>query len=255
MAGVGDSGPKTRRIITVASYNIHAWVGMDGRCDPERTIRVIRDLSAEVVGLQEVTILPDPSRALGVSQIQAATGMQAVLGTTMHRKTAQYGNVLLTARPIQRVQRRDISLPGLEPRGVLDVELAVSGRLLRVLVTHLGVRAFERRWQVKQILSILEDHQDVPVVLMGDINEWAPWRPARRHLAARFKPGPAPLTYPSRFPLFPLDRLFVGAPGRLSRVRAYAGGEATMASDHLPLVAELSLSHLPSHKDGNSSRS
>ncbi|HSL91086.1 MAG TPA: hypothetical protein VK863_00435, partial [Candidatus Limnocylindrales bacterium] len=36
------------------SYNIHRCVGMDGRKDPGRVAEVIRELGADIVGLQEV---------------------------------------------------------------------------------------------------------------------------------------------------------------------------------------------------------
>ena len=37
---------------SVASYNIHKYVGIDGKFDPERVTRVIKELKAEIVGLQ-----------------------------------------------------------------------------------------------------------------------------------------------------------------------------------------------------------
>ena len=38
-----------------ATYNIHAHVGRDGRRDPARVSRVIDELDADVVALQEFT--------------------------------------------------------------------------------------------------------------------------------------------------------------------------------------------------------
>ena len=39
--------------VSVASYNVHKCVGTDGRFDPERTFRVIHEIDADVVALQE----------------------------------------------------------------------------------------------------------------------------------------------------------------------------------------------------------
>jgi endonuclease/exonuclease/phosphatase family metal-dependent hydrolase len=234
----GRAGTDTA--VTVASYNIHAWVGTDGVCNSDRTVRVIRGLGAEIVGLQEVTNPPDPDCAFGTDYLERATGMQAVSGTTLLREEAEYGNVLLTTRPVVEVRRHDLSLPGREPRGVLDVVVTVGGSRLRVLVTHLGVKARERRRQVDRLLFLLGDAGD-PVILMGDLNEWVPWRAARRRLSRWFGPAPAPHTYPSRHPLFPLDRIFLRPREALLWVRSRSGGEAKTASDHLPLTAGIEL--------------
>ena len=42
--------------LRVATYNIHAGAGEDGRYDLARTAAAIRDLDADVVGLQEVDV-------------------------------------------------------------------------------------------------------------------------------------------------------------------------------------------------------
>ena len=42
-----------------ATYNVHGCVGTDGRHDPDRIIRVIRELDADVVALQEFTYPSD----------------------------------------------------------------------------------------------------------------------------------------------------------------------------------------------------
>ena len=42
---------------SVASYNIHKYVGIDGVFDPERVAKVIKELKAEIVGLQEIDSL------------------------------------------------------------------------------------------------------------------------------------------------------------------------------------------------------
>ena len=57
MAIDATGGPSERRI-RVVSYNIHRCVGMDGRQDPGRVAEVIRELDADIVGLQEVDSKP-----------------------------------------------------------------------------------------------------------------------------------------------------------------------------------------------------
>src|SRR4051812_26782166 len=40
-------------VATIASYNIHKCVGTDGRFDPERISRVVAEIDADVIALQE----------------------------------------------------------------------------------------------------------------------------------------------------------------------------------------------------------
>jgi endonuclease/exonuclease/phosphatase family metal-dependent hydrolase len=57
MAIDAKDGPSEYRFRAV-SYNIHRCVGMDGRQDPGRVAEVIRELDADIVGLQEVDSKP-----------------------------------------------------------------------------------------------------------------------------------------------------------------------------------------------------
>lgn len=157
------------------SYNIHRCIGRDGRNDPERVARVIEELDPDVVGLQEVE-----SRFGGtldmhqLNYLAEETGFLAVAGSTVLREDSHYGNALLTPHGVREVRTHDVSVPGREPRGVLDVDLDVHGRRLRVLVTHLGLGSRERRRQTRLLLDTVAAHPDEPVVILSDFNEWFP---------------------------------------------------------------------------------
>ena len=47
--------PAARARLRVATYNVHACVGTDGRHDPDRVASVITELDADIVALQEFT--------------------------------------------------------------------------------------------------------------------------------------------------------------------------------------------------------
>ena len=67
-----------------------------------------------------------------------------------------HGNALLTTRDFGAVRRYDLTVDGREPRGALDVELHAAGaQVVRVIVTHLGLRPAERRAQVRKLLTVL----------------------------------------------------------------------------------------------------
>jgi len=226
----------------VATYNIHRAVGRDGAFDPERVAAVLAELDAHVIALQEVH-----SGAAGrdlVRLFRDRLAAESVSGVTMLRRDAEYGNVLLSRYPVLSVDRLDLSVPPYEPRGALDVVLDCGGWRLRVLATHLGLRPYERRRQVRRLLSALDDGAELPTVLMGDLNEWFLWGRPLRWLHAQFRRTPAPATFPAQLPMFALDRMWVRPRAMLDRLAVHASLLARVASDHLPLVARLVPRHV-----------
>lgn len=225
--------------LRVASYNVHRCVGSDGVDDPERIIAVIRELDAAVVALQEVGVAPGagplPDR---FDALARATGLVAVAGPTLESARAPYGNALLTRLPVRRVLRLDLSVPGREPRGALDVEIDAPGGPLHVVATHLGLSRRERRIQASRLLRHVRARPG-PLVVLGDINAWPPVGAAVRRLEAEVGRTPRLATFPARRALLALDRVWVRPSDRLRALRVHRSALARVASDHLPLVAEL----------------
>lgn len=219
----------------LASYNTHGSVGQDGRHDPERTAQVINEFAADVVALQEVQSRAGQLDAL--EYLAAQTGMSGIAGITMFREEGSYGNALLTRVPVLALRRIDLSFPRREPRGALDVTLESHGGPLRVIATHLGLRPAERRHQIELLLARVDQQDDVPTALMGDLNEWFLWGRPLRRLHRHFGRTPAPATFPAHRPLFALDRMWLKPLGRLRRLAVHDSPLARRASDHLPLVA------------------
>lgn len=220
--------------LTLATYNIHACIGADGRYEPERIVQVLRELDADVVALQEVEHHDVDGHDL-LDYLSAKTGLTAVAGPTLLRKTRHYGNAILTRLPILAVNRVDLTLPGHEARGALDITLDGNGRRVQVVATHLGLRPWERRQQVRELLKLFNIGSASIYVLMGDLNEWFLWGRPLRWLHAHFKRSPHCATFPARWPFMALDRLWVHPRRRLAKVEVHASDLARVASDHLPL--------------------
>jgi endonuclease/exonuclease/phosphatase family metal-dependent hydrolase len=237
--GIGELSDK--RSLRLATYNVHSGVGRDGRRDPARIAAVIRELGADVVALQEVESHHGDLEVLEL--LSERTGMRALAGPTMLRPVGNYGNALLTRLPVLELQRLDLSVPGREPRGALDATLAARGATLRVIATHLGLRPAERRQQIQTLLSAIDPGIPGPTVLMGDLNEWFMWGRPLRRLHAHFGETPAPRTFPAHRPLFALDRIWVKPLRCLQHIAVHDSPLAREASDHLPLLAQLGLSH------------
>jgi len=221
--------------LAVATYNVHRCVGRDGRYDPARTCSVIRELDADVVALQELEWQPEAALHL-LDEFAQRTGYTPVAGPTLFRADGHYGNAVLTRLAVRRINRLDLTVPGREARGAIDVALETAVGAMRVLATHLGLRAGERRAQTQRLLAELEK-RSMPAVLMGDLNEWFLWGRPLRRLRAHFGKTPAPATFPARWPVLALDRIWVEPARMLRDVRAHRSALAQAASDHLPLRA------------------
>jgi endonuclease/exonuclease/phosphatase family metal-dependent hydrolase len=223
--------------LTIATYNIHGAVGCDGRFNPDRVAAVLKEMDADIIALQEVPL--GGTRTPNVlNLLQEATGFVAAEGPACDKPERRYGNAVLTRYPILSLRSIDLSFGSREPRGALDADVNCHGHMLRIVATHLGLRPAERRDQIRRLLQVF-DTDEMPVILLGDINEWFVWGRSLRWLVSHFQAVPAPKTFPSRHPLFALDRIWIRPRHRLVQVEVHATPLARIASDHLPLVAHI----------------
>jgi endonuclease/exonuclease/phosphatase family metal-dependent hydrolase len=221
---------------SVATYNVHKCIGTDGIQDPDRVAKVIQELEADAVGLQEVDSLSDGvEESAQMAYLASTTGFSAVPGPTIQRDDGEYGNVLLTKWPILESRRVDISFPKREPRGALDVLLETHGKLMRIVVTHLGLTSAERWHQAQSLEEILCTQREDLLVLLGDINDWFPRSRSLRLLHRCLGKSPGRATFPSRRPFLSLDRIWVRPKGALSFLHVHKSALSRIASDHLPL--------------------
>ena len=224
-------GPECLRI---ASYNVHGCSGTDGKKDAQRIVQVIDELGCDTVGLQEVDYRLD--------YIARKLGMQAIPGLTLARHDGPFGNALLTRRKVLDVRRLGFTYSRREPRNALDVDLEVNGETVRVIVTHLGLWPAERRYQVKKILEMIRATPSYErVIVLGDINEWLPLGRPLRWMNALFGRCPAERSFPSRWPLVALDRVWVRPRHALLALKAHRTPLAELASVHLPVKAIIAL--------------
>ena len=231
--------------LTVASYNIHGCRGLDYRVDADRVVRVIRAFDTDIVALQEVAVQRGKSDNLGqLNYIAKATGFEGLPGPALLHPNAPCGTALLTRHHrILAIRHLDLSVSRREPRGALDVDLEVEGMVFRIISTHLGLRAWERREQVARLLAALSTTNGDLVMLTGDINEWFPLRQTLHWLHTFFGKRYAPATFPSFFPILALDRLWVKKQPNVLKtaIKAYKTPLALIASDHLPLLANITV--------------
>lgn len=230
------------RTVRVATYNVHAFVGSDRKCDPERVARVIEEVRADVVALQEMVYSADLAlETRGPVLLPVLEGYECALGPTRMRDKDRFGNVLLTRHRIRDVARIDLSTRRREPRGALHVVLDALGAELHVITAHLGLRRGERRVQVSRLIEAIQSISPTPLVILGDFNDWLPGRSVVHTLDAWIGSAGTPRSFPARWPVLALDRVWVRPPAELVSVRAHVSALSRRASDHLPVVAEVAI--------------
>jgi endonuclease/exonuclease/phosphatase family metal-dependent hydrolase len=236
-----DSHWKTVR---VATYNIHRCRGLDGRTSPQRIADVIGEIAPDVIALQEV-IGASASSPGQVEQLGALLGMGWVMAPTRHFRGSLFGNVVLSRFPIRHHSQYDLSWKTCEPRCAQRVDVAIGEDTLHLYNVHLGTAFLERRHQAGRLSAILHDRRvGQPKVVLGDFNEWMKGLATsmlserlqsidlRKHLSRR-------RTYPGVFPVLHLDHIYYDGRVEVARLQMPRNRLSLMASDHLPLVADL----------------
>lgn len=244
-APAGSVPTQTSRELRVLTFNIHHAEGLDGRIDVARIAQVIRDSKADVVGLQEVDRGVERSaRRDLLKEIADLAGMRFAFGKNLDHQGGEYGNALLTSRPI--VSEGNRALPnssGGEQRGVLQVVIDVAGTQVLVLTTHLDYRRpdGDRIASAEAMLDMIQTWGTGPVVAMGDFNDVpgsATWTRLVTSLTDVWKAvgKGAGFTIPVKAPTRRIDWILVRGLEPTS-----AAVIQTDASDHLPVVAALTL--------------
>ena len=241
-----------RRCLRVMTYNVHSCRGMDGKLSPARIARVIAQAAPDVVALQELDVCR--TRTGGVDQahlIAQHLEMEFEFHPTVRVEEEHYGDAILTHLPMRLVRAQP--LPGaahLEPRGALWVAVDVDGIEVQIINTHLGLRPWERRLQIEALLSsdwLGHPACKSPVVLCGDFNA-TPDSYVCRRLQGRLRDGQRALngraprnTWFSLYPMLRIDHIYVDPTIQVKDFAVPTTRIARIASDHLPLMADLQL--------------
>ena len=231
----------------IASYNIHKCRGTDGLIRPDRIIEVIGQIGADVIALQEVDHrFGRRGGLLDLTTIRRKTGMQLLVQSDVPHRHGWHGNALLVRGEPKSYRRARLRLPGFEPRGAIVAELDLGEGQFRVIAVHLGLLRLSRLDQARALLDIFLGLPRMPTILLGDFNEW---RRRRRSALGLLEPtfgvAPSILSFPSRRPIFPLDRILGWPAGLITDLAIHDTSLALQSSDHLPLTARVRLSSAP----------
>jgi endonuclease/exonuclease/phosphatase family metal-dependent hydrolase len=217
--------------LRVLSYNVHGL-----HDDRAALTGLVRDLEPDVLIVQEA-----PRRfrwrhkcaalADDVGMVVAAGGLPAL------------GNLLLVTLRVRVHETRCLRFPltpGRHLRGAAFARCSVLGAAFSVSGSHLATDPVERPAQAAQWKSALAE-LDGPVIAAGDLNE-GPGGGAWRTVADGFvEPSSTALTFPAVLPRHRIDALFVSPDISVERYEVIETDQARLASDHLPVLADLLL--------------
>ncbi|HXA49656.1 MAG TPA: endonuclease/exonuclease/phosphatase family protein [Candidatus Acidoferrum sp.] len=239
--------------LRVVTYNVHKCRGMDGRISASRIIEVLREVSADVIALQEVM-------GYQAEAVSTELAMPFVFGENRRHEKHAYGNVVLSRLSIQEWRNYDLSVEGREQRGCLRADLAINGtgELLRIFNVHLGTSFGERRHQGRKLLGagllkgLALQH---PRIVLGDFNEWTSGLATqllREHLkSAEFRSR----SYPGFMPVLHLDHIYYDESLRLEKLTLHRTRKALVASDHLPLFGDFDVAATaPAHGEAQKAK-
>ena len=217
--------------LRVMSYNVH---GLSD--DRAALIELVRELAPDVLVVQEA-----PRRfrwrhkcaalADDAGLVVAAGGLPAL------------GNLVLVSMRVKVHETwcmRYPLTPGRHLRGAAFVRGSVRGGRFTVSGSHLATDPAERPAQAalwKDALDAIEG----PVIAAGDLNEGpggGAWRTVEDGLVSS---GAGRFTFPATLPARLIDGLFVTPDITIEKYEVVESDLARRASDHLPVLADLTL--------------
>lgn len=247
------------RSIRIVTYNTHKCRGIDGLIRPNRIVDVLGETGGDVVALQEVLSRAGPARTDDQARfIAEELGLNYVMGTNRRHRGGLYGNVVLSRFPIRMMRNYDLSQVGREERGCLRADIALDELLLHIFNVHLGTGFEERRHQGRLMTGELLNDVELaaPRIVMGDFNEWTRGL-ATRLLSAHLESADVQRhfrwrrTYPGMLPLLHLDHIYYDRELKLEKLIVHCSRRALVASDHLPLVADIAVPSTGENKNGS----
>lgn len=233
----------------IVTYNIHSGIGRDKKQDYKRIGQFLASSGADVVLLQEMdTRPPERDTAQDVRDICAENTFKLIPSPAIREADGWYGNAILTRFDVLSNDTVDVSQSGRQPRNVQIVELKTEKTPLTVVNTHKGLKKLERRSQ----FSLLHEHlsqrlkeKQTPLVLAGDFNEWQFFSKAFKGLNSLLFQQKVGATFPSHFPVFSLDRVWVTDDIKVKACRKLKNAKTRVFSDHLPVLIDIELPESP----------
>ena len=240
---------------------MHKAVGLDGRRDPHRVLKVLQEIDADIVALQEADKRIGGRGSTVPHELIDSHGMYKPVHLGVRHKRVfdkarkhtdrllkvntrnigWHGNAILVKRHVGVLDCAALDLPTLEPRGAVMAELLIDDRPLRVVGMHLDLSGLwrqaadardprcDRRASAEDADGADGRHQRM-ADRAGCLNELEP----------EFHIAPTGPSFHARHPVAQLDRIIVHKDLNIEAAGVHMSAAARRASDHLPIWARVS---------------
>lgn len=231
---------QTVRILT---YNIHHAnpPSKPNFIDLPAIAKVINDAKADIVGIQEVDI--NVSRSEMVNQAEKLaelTGMEYYFSKGINLEKGYYGTLILSKHKIVGKRRYDLPMPVQSENrslAIVDVELP-GGKTISLANTHLDLKP-ENRIAQAEFINELGELYSKPLIFVGDLNakpDSEPIKILEKYFVRNTKTNKP--TSPNVNPRNEIDYIMV-LKNQKFEWKCYSVINESYASDHLPLLAEI----------------
>ena len=240
-----------KRTLRVMTYNIHVGVGMDKKLDLPRIAAVINKQRADLVGLQEVDRGVERTQRIDeIAELAKLTKMDYAFAFNLKYLGGQYGVAILSRFPIHATDHRLYrNLREAERRGFIRAEIKIDGRTVNFVTTHLDYQYEDGRvFETEQLLSALKEVKG-PLIVVGDFND-VPTGGAYKLMRDQFVDAwieshatGEGFSYPADKPAKRIDYILTRTSDSIRAKKTWI--IETLASDHVPVVADLEIKKLP----------
>jgi len=227
--------------LRVATYNIHKGVGTDRKRDPQRILRVLNEIDADIITLQEADRrFGERETCLPFRNINDETPWKHVPFNIRPNGIGWHGNAILVRDEYIIRSGQPMGLPTLEPRGAVVSEVDTPIGTLRIIGAHLDLSGLWRRRQIRHLLGFLDaEPRHLPTVIMGDFNQWSDRGALSEFAFHRHRILKTPKSYHASRPVAALDRIIISHDLEAADCGRHQSSLAKKASDHLPVWADI----------------
>lgn len=226
--------------LKILSYNIHKGKNLAQEYILKQIKSSISSVGADLVLLQEVV---GNSNKITTSQFEFLADSiwdHYAYGRNAVKNEYNHGNAILSKYPILKWENVDISSSKLESRGILYAYLEIEKVSVHVFCLHLSLRQKDRVKQLQRLSTLLKDiPSGEPIIVGGDFNDWNKKLNSQMNEIG-LEMITLPKTFPSFYPLLPLDRIYVRNIKQL-KVEVLTDKSWRELSDHLALLVEIEL--------------
>lgn len=226
-------------MIRLMTYNIRGTIGMDNEHSAKRIADVIRESGAQIVCLQEVHSLRKRTGSVDQPAVLGnLLGMRVAFQLNYREGAGGLGNAVLTDLDLWQTRSHILTSTG-EQRGVIEVSIRTPDGPLALFCTHFGLDSEERMVQAQELAAMVNAAES-PKIACGDFNAEANHAAIVELIKSAGlidADAGGPMTFDSEHPNKRIDLILHDPSIKIKATSVLT----TMASDHLPLIADLEL--------------